>query len=244
VGRHSAVPAFLGAGGLLAFALQASPALAAPCLSGTYQSLTVTNGQTIDLCGHVTGGVIIQSGGALVTENGATIGGGITAQPGAVSLRLQGTRVGGGVSATSVVGDKSSPPTAVSICGSTIAGSVTVSNAGGLVRIGGTGGGCAGDAISGGVIVKNDTHGLDIVDDVVGGAVDVNGDAYSSESLTIGCYVFPSECTDAAQVGGNTISGALVCSGNPFGVFRDPSVAPNVVYGATLGQCRSEGTVK
>ncbi len=242
MGRRAAVPAFLGAGGLLAFALQASPALAAPCLSGTYQSLTVTNGQTIDLCGHVTGGVIIQSGGALLTESGTTIGGGVTAQPGALVLRLQGTRVGGGVSATSV-GATSPAPTDVTICGSTISGSVTVSNASGLVQIGGSGGDCAGNTIAGPVIVKNDVHGLDVVDNLVGGAVDVNGDAFSSESFDDPFCGFLG-CTDAVEVGGNTISGALVCSGNPFGVFNDSSVAPNVVYGATLGQCRNEGTMK
>jgi hypothetical protein len=84
--------AFVGAGGLLAFALQVSPALAAPCLSGTQQSLTVTNAQAIDLCGHVTSAVTIRSGGVLATEDGSTIGGGVTAQAGAVSLQLEGTQ--------------------------------------------------------------------------------------------------------------------------------------------------------
>ncbi len=243
MGKRSVLPAFVGAGGFLAFALQASPALAAPCLSGTYRSLTVGSGQTIDLCGHVTGLVTVQSGGALVTESGSTIGG-VTAQRGAVSIRIGGTQVTGSITAGSVIGDTSSPPAAVTICGSTIGGSITVTDAGGLVQIGGAGGDCAANTINGAIDVSDDDHGLDITDNVIGGTVRVIRDAFSNESLSnaFGCAI--EGCTYAAEVGGNTISGALVCLGNPYGVFRNPSVHPNVVYGATIGQCRNEGTLK
>ncbi len=241
--RRSVLPAFVGAGGLLAFALQASPALAAPCLSGTYPSLTVGNGQTIDLCGHVTSLVTVQGGGALVTESGSTMGG-VTAQRGAVSVRLAGSRVTGSITAASVTGDASSPPAAVTICGSTIGGSITITDAGGLVIIGGAGGDCTANTINGAIDVSDDDHGLDITDNVVGGTVRVIRDAFSSESLgnPFACAI--ETCTYAAEVGGNIISGALVCLGNPYGVFRNPSVPPNVVYGATIGQCRNEGTLK
>ena len=50
------------------------------------------------------------------------------------------------------------------------------------------------------------------------------------------------DCTGASDVGGNHIAGALMCTGNPNGIFND--VNSNVVGGATTDQCKNEGSQK
>ncbi|HEY5198790.1 MAG TPA: hypothetical protein VIJ51_17365 [Solirubrobacteraceae bacterium] len=96
--------------------------------------------------------------------------------------------------------------------------------------------------IGGAIDVTDDTHGLDVTDNAVSGSVNVKRDAFSSESLT-SLGLCPG-CADASEVDGNTINGALICSGNPDGVFMDVLVGANVVHGATIDQCRNESTAK
>jgi hypothetical protein len=233
---------------MLAFALAASPAAAVTCVSGTVSSITVTSGQTVELCGHVNGAVIVGAGGSFTSDSGSSIGGAVTAQPGALLLDLEGTRVGGPVTATSVAGNGASPPHAVTLCGSTINGAVRVSNAGALVTIG-KGTSC-GNTINGAISATNNAHGLDVAENTVSGAVTLTGNSFSDEDFPTACTVPSSDCGNEIEVGGNTISGSLVCTGNPFGVFRESGSsyfsgeAPNVVHGATTGQCVNEASHK
>jgi hypothetical protein len=223
---------------MLAFALQAAPAEATVCtVSGTVPSLTVLSGQQVVLCGHVLGGVTVNAGGGFESVGGSSIGGPVVAKPGSLYLDLEGTHIGSSVTATSLVGDGSTPSFAVEIDNSTINGAVTVSNAGGLVEIGFFSGR---NVISGALNATNDLHGLDVFGNRIGGAVSITNDEFGYGSLIGDCST---TCTDAAEVSANRISGSLICERNPNGVFEF-EFEPNVVAGATVGQCNNEGTLK
>lgn len=60
---------------------------------------------------------------------------------------------------------------ALRICGSTVAGSVTVINATGFVLIGDPAEGCAVNTIGGSLVVEHNHHGVQIIGNHVNGAV-------------------------------------------------------------------------
>ncbi len=161
---------------MLAFAMQAAPAEASVCVSGTVPSLTVLSGQQVVLCGQVLGGVTVNAGGGFQASPGSSIGGSVVAKPGSLYLEILNTHIGGAVTATSLVGAASELPSAVQIGGSTISGAVTVSNAGGLVTIGFFGGG---NVISGPLNATNDLRGLDVFGNRIVGAVSITKDEFS-----------------------------------------------------------------
>jgi hypothetical protein len=112
-------------------------------ISGPYpRSLTVTSGTTCVL-------------------PGASVNGSITVTRGA-SLDVEGASVQGPVAAAS--------PTAIRVCGSSV-GSITVSRATGFVLVGDPEHGCAPDTTRGWLLVVNNSGGLVVVGNTVGGAV-------------------------------------------------------------------------
>ncbi|MHB1988939.1 MAG: Ig-like domain repeat protein [Acidimicrobiales bacterium] len=168
-------------------------------ISGTHRgNLSVTTGEQVLITGTVTGSVSVSSGGLEV--DGGSIGGALRAI-GAVGLTLCGARLGG----------------AVSISGST-----------GYVLIGGGATtGCGESAVSGALLLRGNTGGLQVATTSVGGSVQVTGNSGYVPVEQGG--VFP-----PTEIAGNTITGALACSGNA----PAPTDAgqPNKAA-ARLGQC-------
>ena len=113
-------------------------------VSGVHQGALIVTGSTcVAAGGKVNGAIIVEAGGALDLE-GASIGGAVGATEGAGAIR---------------------------VCGTSIAGPVDVKNAAGLVMVGDPAGGCAANTIGGALDVKNNTHGVEAIDNTVGGAI-------------------------------------------------------------------------
>jgi hypothetical protein len=97
----------------------------------------------------VNGAVLVKPGGALDVE-GSTITGAIDATQGAAEIR---------------------------VCASTIRGAVDVTNSGGLVLVGDPADGCAPNVIGGALDVQGNMHGVEVVDNTVGGAILTDGNS-------------------------------------------------------------------
>ncbi|MEA2299949.1 MAG: hypothetical protein QOE44_484, partial [Solirubrobacteraceae bacterium] len=119
-------------------------------VSGTHQgALIVTSSTCLAPGAHVNGAVLVKPGGALDVE-GSTITGAIDATQGAAEIR---------------------------VCGSTIRGAVDVTNSGGLVLVGDPADGCAPNVIGGALDVQGNMHGVEVVDNTVGGAILTDGNS-------------------------------------------------------------------
>jgi hypothetical protein len=77
----------------------------------------------------------------------------------------------------------------VRVCGSRTVGALDVMNAGRLVIIGDPVIGCLPNTIVGVLIVKNNTHGVEVIDNTVIGTSDIGGNSgpgpYPGQSTTI-----------------------------------------------------------
>ena len=154
-------------------ALPVSIGYNSPCITGTYSpSTTVAKGQT------------------LCAGPGTTLKGSITVQTGGY-LALNGAVALGAIKATS--------PAAVTICGSTLQGAVTINGATGFVLIGDGASDCSADSISGSVTLNSNTGGLEFAGDTTGGSVSVTG---NSGSGPLPSQLFP-------VVRSDTIGGSL-----------------------------------
>ncbi|MFI6156272.1 FG-GAP-like repeat-containing protein [Kitasatospora sp. NPDC051170] len=112
------------------------------------------------------------------------------------------------------------------VCASTVTGSVQVGDSTGFVVIGDpVDEGCAGNRIDGSVVLKDNTGGLVLDDDRIGGSTVVDG--------TTGAGPFPRD--DRALITANTVGGSLACSGNTPPPGDDGR--PNAVGGPRTGQC-------
>ncbi len=132
-------------------------------------------------------GALLASGDSTCVVN-ATVGGSIIVPKG-TSLAVINSTVNGSINATN-------QPNAIEVCGSHfVGGSVSVINAGGLVIVGDPGdANCAVNTVSGTLLLRNNTHGVEAIGNTVGGLV-VSGNS--------GPGPFPG---DGTTISGNIIS--------------------------------------
>ena len=177
------------------------------CITTKVNSLTVTAGQSICVSrpGSVSGGITVQSGGAL-SVNGASVGGTIT----------------------------STGATAITVCGATVNGGVIVSNTTGFVSIGDGGddgpAGCTTNSVTGGVTLKSNTGGAEVAGNSIAGGLTFTSNSGSGpaaedatpeiESNSINGSLSCSPNTMVVSDGGqkNTVTGARngPCSSSNF----------------------------
>ncbi|MDP9092669.1 MAG: Ig-like domain-containing protein [Actinomycetota bacterium] len=110
-------------------------------ITGVHSAVVVTSGTTCIVNATITGGISVGRGAVLDVEN-STVQGSISA----------------------------SHPAGIRICGSTAA-SLAVSGATGLVRIGDPANSCTPNTIAGGLIAANNTAGVIIINNTIGGAI-------------------------------------------------------------------------
>ena len=140
-------------------------------------------------------GVVITSPGSTTCLNHATISGSVTVSSGA-AIDIENSTVTGSLTAASTPGQ-------IRICGSTFGGSVTVANAEALVVIGDPGEGCAANVIHGTLLLRNNTHGVRAVGNLVGNLVATNNSgpgAYPGDPTLISSHVPPIAVNDAYTV--------------------------------------------
>ena len=114
---------------------------------------------TVTITGAQSGAVNVSSGSTCLVN--ASIKGAIVVKPGA-SLNLENSTVGGSIVANQT-------PGTIRICGSTIAGSTQAAGAQGLVIIGDPGdANCAVNTIGGVLVLKNNTHGVEAINNTLG----------------------------------------------------------------------------
>jgi hypothetical protein len=114
-------------------------------------------------------GAVIVTGSTCLTAR-AEVDGAVIVKPGG-SLDLEGAAVHGPI-------DASSTPGVIRLCQSTVGGSVTVSKAGGNVIIGDAGdAACASNTISGALLLRSNTNGVEAMDNQVAGAVLVSNNS-------------------------------------------------------------------
>ena len=149
----------------------------APCITMTKTGpFTVANGQSICVTsrGNLSGTVTVSQGGALWV-NGGTITGALSVQAGGVLW----------VSGATISSLQATGASALTVCGTKVQGSVTVTGSTGSVLIGGTG--CAGNTISGSVSITNNTGGVGFSKNSVTGSVTITGNTggfqYSDNSV-------------------------------------------------------------
>ena len=132
-------------------AVRVQPTLKTQVTGARTGALVVSSGQNVDVINaSIPGGVIVQPGGSVSIEN-STIGS--LSSNGAVTVKM---------------------------CKSTSAGSVSVTNSTGFVLIGDTGDdSCSPNTINGSLSLRNNTGGLDAVDNKVSGGILITGNSGS-----------------------------------------------------------------
>jgi hypothetical protein len=129
---------------------------------GNFLPSSITLNYQVTCAVMITGnhpGALLASGASTCLVN-ATIGGAITVPKG-TSLDVENSTVGGSISANSM-------PNAVRICGSAFVGGVGVTGAQGLVVIGDPGdANCAVNALGGTLLLKDNTHGVEAINNKV-----------------------------------------------------------------------------
>jgi uncharacterized repeat protein (TIGR01451 family) len=154
-GSHSVVAVYSGDQNFIGSSSSTAATVSVTCattVAGTRSgTLTLGPGSTCIAAGaHVTGSVIVHAGAAVDLE-GATIDGPI---------------------------DATDAPSAFRLCGSTVGGSVSVSNATGFVLVGDPGDdACPVNTIHGSLSLKNNTHGVEAIGNHVSGAVLASGNS-------------------------------------------------------------------
>ncbi len=178
---------------------------------------SITGSCTSSPTGTIAGPLTVPAGTFLCLGSGVTVTGSITVAAGG-ALTLSGARVNGSVSATGAQ--------FVTMCGSAVSGAVVIKNSVLIVSLGGlAGGGCPGN-ILGSLILTNNTGGVIVLGNTIGGSTSVTGNQGASP------------LADATpDVGGNHIAGGLACSSNVPSVINDGLT--NTTTGAKLGQCAS-----
>jgi hypothetical protein len=156
------------------------------------------------------------SGGTWLVDS-ATVRGSITVQSGA---RVVITR--------STIGSlTASSPGAITLCGSTVSGGITISGASGFVMIGDpVDDGCPGNSISAGVTLGSNHAGVE---------VSHNSRIGGSLGLTQNAGAGPLPADVGPEVEANTVMGSVNCFGNSPGVTNNGE--PNTVSGGRSGQC-------
>jgi hypothetical protein len=118
----------------------------------------------------------------------------------------------------------------VAICGSTIGGSVNISNTTGPVLVGDGGDdgspGCAGNTVGNGVTLNNNTANTELGGNQVNANVRFTNNTGPLTSIE-----------DGPEIEANHVGGTLICTGNTPAPGNDN--LPNTVGGARSGQCAS-----
>jgi hypothetical protein len=150
---------------------------------------------------------------------GSSVSGAVTLSNDAQGLQLDGDTVSGAVAITD--------PAAVTLCGNAVSGALSVEGATGVVTVGDPPV-CSGNRVSGAVTLSEDSGGVQLGGNTIGGSVSVT----SNGTASIPAASVP-------IVSANKISGSLACSGNT----PPPTDAssPNTVSGARSGQCGAAG---
>ncbi|MGW2253228.1 Ig-like domain repeat protein [Kitasatospora sp. NPDC001660] len=174
--------------------------------------------QTVNCTRTVTGSVasVVATGESTCILN-ATVRGSVTAGAG-TALFIGNSTVQGSIT--------SFGSTLVGVCGTTVTGSLTATGASRFVVIGDPGDDhCAVNQIQSSVQLSNNTGGLEVVGNHIGGSLMVTGNT--------GTGPFPED--NRPEIEGNTIGGSLSCSGNTPPPTNDGH--PNTVTGIRTGQC-------
>jgi hypothetical protein len=120
-----------------------------------------------NISGSRSGGVVLGPGSTCIVN--ANVAGSVTVPKGAV-LDLEGATISASIIA--------SGPGTVRLCGTTIAGSLSINGATGFVLIGDTGDdACAANTISGSLTLQNNTGGVEVIGNHVGGRVTASGNS-------------------------------------------------------------------
>ncbi|WP_412075044.1 Ig-like domain-containing protein [Streptomyces xanthophaeus] len=164
------------------------------------------------------GPLTVAAGQSLCIGPGGTQTGPVQVRPGG-ALAVTGARITGSVSADGAL--------AVSVCGSTVTGPITVRRSSGYVLIGSAGAGdrpCAGNTVTGPLVVDANAGGVEVSANSVTGPVTVTGNS--------GAGLPPAKDAPAAE--SNRITGPLRCEGNAPTLHQ----SANTVQGPRSGQCR------
>lgn len=146
----------------------------------------------------VTGNVTVQSGGALYMTN-TTVGG---------SRSANGAR-------------------ALTVCGSTVNGSVNITNSSGYVLLGN--GGCAPNTFRSSVTLTSNHGGFRVSGNAVSSSLQATNTTTASGALN------PTGGPATHVIRANSVGGSLMCSGNAPAPTNEGS--PNTVMGSKTGQC-------
>jgi len=188
-------------------------------------SINVTVGCATTYTGRIAGTLTISSGSACI--NAARISGGVSISGGA-SVSILNSTIGNGLT--------SNGAKLLSVCLTSVGGSVSVSNSTGFVLIGSNGDDtampCASNTIGGGVTLTGNSGGLEL-----GGTTSIKGAVTVTNNVLSGPAVDAEN--GAPEIEHNFIKGSLSCSGNSPAPTNDG--APNTVSGSRSGQCGAAG---
>ena len=184
-------------------------------------STGVNTGCAVTYSTRIPGNLTINGGSACI--NGARVSGGVTIGGGA-SVSIVNSTIGNGIT--------SNGAKLLTVCLSSVAGSMSVTNSSGFVLIGSNGDDtampCAGNTLGGGVTITGNSGGVEL-----GGNPSIKGAVTVSNNVLAGSPV-DAENT-APEVEHNSIKGSLSCTGNTPAPTDDST--PNTVSGARTGQC-------
>jgi Bacterial Ig-like domain (group 3) len=177
-------------------------------------------------CGvTVTGTVstpVTVTGSACFTN--AVVGGPVTV-PSGTAVAFSASRVEGALLITGATG--------VRLCGTTVAGRVTVANSSGAIEFGNGGDdgsiGCAGNVIGGPLSLTGNSGWIELAGNQVSGPVSVSGNTVTETPLE----------GSSLELESNAIDGPLSCSTNSPAPSNDGQ--PNSVTGPRSGQCGTSG---
>jgi hypothetical protein len=190
-------------------------------LAGTSAPLGLVVGCASTVTGTILGRLDVTTSTCL---DGATVRGGVTVEPGA-ALSVSASQISGAV--------VSSGAKAITVCGSALQGSLSISGTTGFVLLGDAGDdgspACAGGSYAGAVTLDGNGGQAEVSGNRLSGALTVNDTSGAG----------PNPEHPATEIEGNTIRGALNCSGNAPAPTDDGR--PNAVTGARTGQCAASG---
>jgi uncharacterized repeat protein (TIGR01451 family) len=164
--------------------------------------------------GSTSGSVTVGPGSTSIS--GATIGGNIYIPAGS-SVVITNSSISGALTASN--------PGSIAVCNSTVGGSVTISQASGFVLLGDPGDdACAPNVFQSNATLSSNHGALELLSNRIAGTTTVTGSS--------GTGPFPEDV--GAEIGANTIGGALNCSAN---VPANDDGQRNTVSGSRSGQC-------
>jgi hypothetical protein len=136
---------------------------------GSSGSLPYTVTCAVTITGSHPAAVIIKTNACIVN---AKVGGAVILDKGA-SVDVENSTLSGSL-------DAGTTPGAIRVCASSISGSVTVKNAGGLVIVGDPGdANCAANSIVGSLLLTDNSNGLEAIDNTVVGTIQITGNSGS-----------------------------------------------------------------